>query len=72
MLEKLLSPEEVSNILGVSKSTIYRWVHHEFIPHVKVGAAVRFDRHEIEEWIRARARKASSPSMRVVTASGEA
>ncbi len=53
-MERLLTVEEVSDILRVSKSTVYRWVHYGFIPHIKVGGAVRFDRKAVGRWLKAR------------------
>ena len=41
-MEKLLSVDEISDILGVSKATVYRWVHYGFVRYLKVGGAVRF------------------------------
>ena len=50
-MEKLLTVHEISNLLEVKPSTIRKWVHLEFIPHVKLGGAVRFDKQTVENWI---------------------
>ena len=56
MQESLLTPDEVSELLRLSRSTIYRWIHEGAIPHLKLGSAVRFDSSELEAWVRDRSR----------------
>ena len=51
MMEELLTIEELSKLIKVSKSTIYRWTHEKYIPHVKIGGLVRFDPKEIKKWL---------------------
>ncbi len=53
-MENLLTPQEIADVLGVSKSTIYQWTHQEYIPHVKLGRFVRFRQSVIEKWIEKR------------------
>jgi len=55
-MERLLTVEELSQKLQVGKSTIYRWVHFDYIPHVKLGAAVRFSESTVEKWVKSRER----------------
>lgn len=55
---KMLSPEQVSNMLEVKVSTIYQWTHQRFIPHIKIGRFVRFKEDEIEKWLAENQRKA--------------
>jgi len=55
---KMLSPEQVSDLLKVKVSTIYQWTHQRFIPHIKVGRFVRFREDEIETWLAENQRKA--------------
>jgi len=56
-VEKLLTVEELSKILQVRQSTVYKWVHYQYIPHVKIGSLVRFRSAKIERWIEQRAKK---------------
>ena len=36
---KLLTPKQLSELLQVDQSTVYKWSHTEFIPYVKIGRA---------------------------------
>lgn len=45
------SVQQVANMLGVSAKTIYRLVADNTIPHVRLGAAVRITRQQLEEFI---------------------
>lgn len=53
-MEKLLTIDEISKILQVSKATVYRWVHYDFVPHIKIGGAVRFNEKAVQKWLRMR------------------
>ncbi len=50
-MKKLLKPKEVAELIGVQLSTIYKWTHIDFIPHVKAGGALRFLESDILEWL---------------------
>jgi excisionase family DNA binding protein len=43
--------EEVASYLDVKKSTIRKWCHFGFIPHYKIGSAVRFHKTKIDKWL---------------------
>ena len=53
-MNKLLTPDEVAELLSVRKSTIYQWTHQGFIPHVKLGKLVRFKEKDVAEWVEKR------------------
>jgi excisionase family DNA binding protein len=55
-MEELLTVEELSDKLKVGKSTVYRWVHYDYIPYVKLGGAVRFNKVAVEKWLKSRER----------------
>ena len=57
MMEKLLTINDLSNLLQVSKRTIYQWTHTGFIPHYKLPRGVRFRPSEVEKWIQKRKKK---------------
>lgn len=56
-LEKLMNTAEVAEWLNMAPGTIRKWVHFGFIPHVKLGRAVRFSRKDIEQWLQERTEK---------------
>ena len=56
-MERLLTIDELSDKLRVGKSTIYRWVHYDYIPHVKLGSSVRFSESAVNKWLKARESK---------------
>lgn len=60
--EKLLRIREVSERLGVSKTTIYKWVKEERFPEpVILGAhASRWVEQEISDWLADRPRGVKS------------
>jgi len=55
--KELLNTAQVAEWLNVKESTIRKWTHYGFIPHVKLGRCVRFQEGEIEQWLRERAEK---------------
>lgn len=50
-MHKFLDINELSDILKISKNTIYGWVHIGYIPHYKINRLVRFNEQEIMEWL---------------------
>ena len=52
MNTRLLTVEEVAELLGVKRSWIYDRTRHEKIPHYHVGKYCRFDWDEVIAWIR--------------------
>jgi excisionase family DNA binding protein len=56
--KRLLKIDELSEMIGISVSTIYTWVSEERIPVHKLGRAVRFDPVEIESWLKEKKRDA--------------
>ncbi len=55
--KELLNTAQLSEWLQVKESTIRKWVHYGYVPHVKLGRCVRFQESEIEQWLRERAEK---------------
>jgi excisionase family DNA binding protein len=51
-MEKLLSIEELSRLLGITKSTLYSWTSKKIIPHRKLSPKlIRFEESEILDWL---------------------
>ena len=53
-MNKLMTTDEVADLLSVKPSTIRKWVHLQEIPVVRLGRAVRFRLDKIEEWVKAK------------------
>lgn len=50
-MEKLLTLEEVAEILGISESTAKIWASRRMFPVVKVGRLIRISPLALHEWI---------------------
>jgi excisionase family DNA binding protein len=69
MLAKLLSVEDVADLLRVSKFTVYSWVAQGRIPCVKLGTRTMFVPQEVQRWVDAHSRpEATSRTMPLATA----
>ena len=52
MEKKILTIENVAEMLGVSKSYVYKLTSKRILPHYKpMGKVVYFKREDIEDWI---------------------
>lgn len=49
--DRWLSVQEISEYLGVSKETIYRWLDRKSIPASKVGKLWKFKKSRVDAWI---------------------
>ena len=49
---EIISLKDVKSMLGISRSSIYRLIDSKEIPYYKIGGSLRFDRSEIEKFIR--------------------
>ena len=56
-MEKLLTIQQLSELIQVRPKTIYQWTHTGFIPHYKLPKGVRFRPFEIDIWLKKRQRK---------------
>ncbi|MEV6287410.1 helix-turn-helix domain-containing protein [Kribbella sp. NPDC051770] len=53
MSSNLLNGEEAAEYLGVTPRWVRRAVAQRILPFVKVGHYVRFEKHELDNYIRA-------------------
>ena len=51
-MEKLLNVNQLADILGLKKITIYEWVRSNKIPFVKLGKRVLFQPSDIADFIK--------------------
>lgn len=56
--DRLLTPAEVAEILGMKLSTVYAWAYQRRVPTVKLGRALRFRQSAIEQFVRQHERRA--------------
>lgn len=51
-MNRLMTVAEVSELLQISKPTIYRWAETKEIPSFRLGNRRRFYYHDVAEWVR--------------------
>ena len=49
-VEKMLTVDEVAEILRVSIGTIYRWASDGRLPHIHLGRLLRFREDEVDNF----------------------
>ena len=59
-MDKLLTAKQLAEVLQIKPSTIYKWVHYGYVPHIKLGTSIRFKEKKVEEWLKKRERKGRS------------
>ena len=64
MADRLMTVEEVAEYLRVKPSTVYKWAKEGKIPAAKVGWLWRFEREQIETWLRERTLESDSRAKR--------
>lgn len=56
MNARLIDIDELANYLKLRRQTIYNWLSQGKISGIKVGGVWRFDRREINTWLKSRRR----------------
>ena len=56
-MNHLLDVEELAHYLKLQKQTIYNWLNQRKISGFKIGGVWRFDKREIDKWLKSQARK---------------
>jgi excisionase family DNA binding protein len=56
-MEQLLTIKEVCDLFQVSPSLVYKWIHYQYIPYIKIGSLIRFKESEIIRWIKVKEKK---------------
>lgn len=59
-MPSLLDIDDLASYLKLRKQTIYNWLHQRKITGIKVGGVWRFDRREIESWLKSKRRLSKS------------
>jgi len=55
-MSRLIDVDELAEYLKLQKQTIYNWLHQGKISGIKVGGVWRFERHEVDDWLKSRRR----------------
>ena len=50
--DRWLSVEEIAEYLGISKDTVYAWITKKGMPAHRVGRFWKFQRVEVDAWVR--------------------
>ena len=50
-LERLLTVQDMSSLLGVKNSYVYYLTHRKRIPHLKIHGHLRFRESDIDGWL---------------------
>lgn len=50
--DRWLSVSEISQHLGVSADTIYRWINTTDIPVHRIGKLWKFKKDEVDSWVK--------------------
>ncbi|MBN1869615.1 MAG: helix-turn-helix domain-containing protein [Candidatus Omnitrophica bacterium] len=57
-MRNLLDVDDLAKYLKLQKQTIYNWLNQRKISGMKIGGVWRFDKNEIDRWLKSQARKA--------------
>ena len=61
-MSRLIDIDELADYLKLKKQTIYNWLNQRKISGIKVGGVWRFDRKDIDNWLRSKKRESTPPS----------
>jgi len=56
-MKRLLSVEDLATYLNLKKQTIYNWLSQNKLSGMKVGGVWRFDKQEIDIWLKSQSNK---------------
>ena len=55
-MSRLMNIDELADYLRLKKQTLYNWLNQGKISGIKVGGVWRFERREVEVWLKGRRR----------------
>ncbi|MBU0549106.1 MAG: helix-turn-helix domain-containing protein [Candidatus Omnitrophica bacterium] len=53
---KLMDIDELADYLRLKRQTIYNWLHQSKISGLKIGGVWRFDKRDIDKWLKTKRR----------------
>ncbi|MFH0912858.1 MAG: helix-turn-helix domain-containing protein [Candidatus Omnitrophota bacterium] len=60
-MSRLMDIDELAEYLRLKRQTLYNWLHQRKISGIKVGGVWRFDRRDIDSWLKSRKRLSKPP-----------
>ena len=64
MGKEFFNVDELSEYLGIKKSTLYRMVENGELPHYRIGRLIRFRRDDVDSWIERHRKEIIAPEKR--------
>jgi excisionase family DNA binding protein len=55
-MTRLIDIDELADYLKLKRQTIYNWLHQGKISGIKVGGVWRFDRKDVDLWLKSKRR----------------
>jgi excisionase family DNA binding protein len=55
-MARLIDIDELADYLKLKRQTIYNWLHKGKFSGIKVGGVWRFDRKEVDNWLKSKRR----------------
>ncbi|KSV17223.1 transcriptional regulator [Dehalococcoides mccartyi] len=46
------SVDEIANYLGIKRDTVYKWISERQMPGHKIGRLWKFDKKEVDGWVK--------------------
>jgi excisionase family DNA binding protein len=62
--DRWMSVEEIAAHLGIKRETVYLWIDTKRMPAHKVGRLWKFQKSEVDQWVRAGQAAPVEPSKR--------
>jgi len=59
-MSRLIDIDELADYLKLKRQTLYNWLHQGKIAGIKVGGVWRFDRKDVDAWLKSRRRLAKT------------
>ncbi|WP_082317951.1 methylation-associated defense system helix-turn-helix domain-containing protein MAD1 [Leptospirillum ferriphilum] len=50
--DRWLSVDEIADHLGIKRDTVYKWTNERQMPGHKIGRLWKFDRKEVDAWVK--------------------
>jgi excisionase family DNA binding protein len=60
-MTRLIDIDELADYLKLKKQTIYNWLNQGKFGGIKVGGVWRFDRKEVDSWLKSKRRMTKEP-----------